>query len=97
MCMVYRDANPISPDEMGKALAVCLYRCADEQDYNVAESLVLRRADLEQRWEGGTALMHAAADAHKGIESSKGSGYRVRMVELLLFYGANASARFDSR
>lgn len=97
MCMVYRDANPISIDEMGKALAVCLYRCADQQDYNVAESLVLRRADLEQKWEGGTALMHASADVHKGIESSKGLGFRVRMVELLLFYKANANARFESR
>ena len=97
MCMVYRDANPISRDEMGKALAVCLYRCADQQDCNVAENLVLRRADLEQRWEGGTALMHASADVHKGIESSKGLGVRVRMVELLLFYNANVNARFESR
>jgi hypothetical protein len=41
--------------------------------------------------------MHASADVHKGIESSKGLGFRVRMVELLLFYKANVNARFESR
>ena len=50
--MIYRDGNPFSHDRraMGQALAVRLYRCADAEDYDVAEKLVLRGADLEQRW-----------------------------------------------
>ncbi len=99
MRIVYRDGNPISRDRvaMGQALAIYLYRCADAHDYEVAEQLVLRRADPEQRWEGGTALMHVAADVHNGIEESKGPGSRVRMLELLLFHGANVHSRLDSR
>jgi hypothetical protein len=99
MRMVYRDGNPLSRDKcaMGQALAVCLYRCADARDYEVAEQLVLRHADLEQRWEGGTALMHVAADVHNGIEHSKGCGSRARMVELLLFHRANVNSRLECR
>jgi hypothetical protein len=97
--IVYRDGNPFLCDKcaMGQALCVCLYRCADAQDYEVAENLLLSRADLEQRFEGGTPLLHVAADAHNGIEHSKGDGSRARMVELLLFHGANVNARLDSR
>jgi hypothetical protein len=97
--MVYRDGNPLSCDKraMGKSLAVHLYRCADARDYEVAEKLVLRRADLEQRWEGATALMHVAADLHLGIERSGGSCSRLRMAELLLFHRASVHARFDCR
>ena len=95
--IVYRDGNPFSRDKcaMGQALCVCLYRCADARDYEVAENLLLRRADPEQRFEGGTPLLHAAADVHKGIEHSKGDGSRARMVELLLFHGADIHARLD--
>jgi hypothetical protein len=97
--MVYRDENPFSRDicAMGRALAVYLYRCADAHDYQVSEQLVLRRADLEQRWESATALMHVAVDAHNGIEDCNGSGSRVRMLELLLFHGANVHARLDNK
>ena len=50
--MVYRDGNPFSRDRhaMGQALSLCLCRCADGQDYEVAEKLVLHGADLEERW-----------------------------------------------
>ena len=82
---------------MGRALAVYIYRCADAHDYQVSEQLVLRRADLEQRWESATALMHVAADVHNGIEDCNGSGSRVRMLELLLFHGANVHARLDNK
>jgi hypothetical protein len=95
--IVYRDGNPFLRGKcaMGQALCVCLYRCADPRDYEDAENLLLRRADPEQRFEGGTPLLHAAADVHKGIEHSKGDGSRARMVELLLFHRADIHARLD--
>jgi hypothetical protein len=95
--ILYRDGNPRDKCAMGQALCVCLYRCADEDDYEVAENLLMSRADLEQRFEGGTPLLHVAADAHNGVEHSKGDGSRARMVELLLFHGANVHARLDGR